>query len=252
MYATLPDQQSPITLDNVLSTIQSIISDEEEMTIDTEYEILNELSTYCMFIIVQTLPNVVRQWCLSLKRNAPKMVKKYFAKNICPFILQEEVQKILSWRETEDFVLKMQLDGKAVTVIYKNDELVFESQLVFPTTYPLDLINVVVASNKVGVSEAKSHLYKRMLTMNLMTRDLGIIDACLLWKQQLDKQFDNSDVCPICYSLFYLRTTTIPNVACKCCRKKFHKQCIFSWFKSTARDDCPLCTKNFYGEGEHK
>ncbi|BFU26211.1 hypothetical protein EHI8A_049910 [Entamoeba histolytica HM-1:IMSS-B] len=256
LYTLLPDQHVPLTLSSVLSLLHSFINGEDEdenqlLTKQNENQILNILASYCMFVIVQSFPNVVRQWCLSLRKSAPKMVKKFFERNICPFILQEEVQKILSWKETDDFILRLQLDGKAVTVVYKNDELVFESQLIFPSTYPLDMITVNVASNKVSVSEAKSHLYKRMLTMNLMTRDLGIIDACLLWKQQLDRQFDNSDACPICYSLFYLRTTTIPNVACKCCRKKFHKQCIFGWFRSTGRHDCPLCTRNFYGENKN-
>ncbi|KAL7722831.1 E3 ubiquitin-protein ligase listerin [Entamoeba marina] len=237
LYAVLPNQSTPTSLSQVISIIRSVDED----------EYLGILGLYCMFNLVQVLPNVVRQWCISLKRNAPKKVKEFFGKNICGPVLEDEVQKILSWKEIDGFKLKLQLDCKAVTVVYTNDELVFETQLTFPQTYPLDMINVNIGTNKVGVSDAKSYLWKRMLTLNLMTRDVSIVDACLLWKQQLDKQFDDSDACPICYSLFYLRTTTIPNVSCKCCRKKFHKQCIFGWFRSTGRNDCPLCTRNFYG-----
>ncbi|ELP93164.1 hypothetical protein EIN_054490 [Entamoeba invadens IP1] len=238
LYCLLTDEPTSKSLGEVLGKIQT----------ESEEESIGSLGMYCMFTVVETLPNLVRQWCLSLKRNAPKMVKKFFGKNICPAVLEEEVQKILSWKEDENFMLKMQLDGKAVTVKYRNDDLTFESQLIFPDTYPLDIVSVNVNTNAVGVGQAKAHLYKRMLTLNLMTRDVGIVGACLLWKNQLDRQFDSSDACPICYSIFYLHTTTIPNVACKCCRRKFHKQCIFTWFRSTGRNDCPLCTRNFYGE----
>ena len=156
----------------------------------------------------------------------------------------------MSYDDSKDDTLKfkVQLNCKSLTVTYKHEEMSFETILTFPTDYPLSPIIVDVATNKIGVSEAQEYSWKRMLILSLLTKDISVVETCILWKKQLDRQFDNSDACPICYSVFYLRTTTIPNVYCKCCRNKFHKQCIFGWFKSTGRSDCPLCTKNFFGQ----
>ena len=60
----------------------------------------------------------------------------------------------------------------------------------------------------------------------LATQDASLKDAILLFKNNLDKHFEGVDVCPICYSLFSPNYKSLPNLGCKTCKNKFHKECM--------------------------
>lgn len=41
------------------------------------------------------------------------------------------------------------------------------------------------------------------------------IDALLLWKENVDKEFEGVEPCPVCYSVLCIKTHSMPNLQCK-------------------------------------
>lgn len=72
-----------------------------------------------------------------------------------------------------------------------------------PDDYPLS--NVIVASvNRLGVSEGQWRKWLLQVTGIFLSQDSRVLDACLLWKRNLDKHFAGVEPCPIWFvSNFY-------------------------------------------------
>jgi ribosomal protein L37AE/L43A len=71
-----------------------------------------------------------------------------------------------------------------------------------------------------------------------------IAEAIRTWKSNLDKEFEGVE-CPICYSILHTRNHSLPWLAGKTCRHKFHGACIFKWFSMSNKSTCPLCQTPF-------
>jgi len=83
------------------------------------------------------------------------------------------------------------------------------------------------------------------MTTLLITQDGSIIDAILLWKRSLDSHFDGVECCPICYAVFHASNYSLPRLACKTCKNKFHHACMYKWFQTSHKSTCPLCQTPF-------
>lgn len=114
-----------------------------------------------------------------------------------------------------------------------------------PHSYPLQSVKIEY-SQKMGVSENVLRKWLLSMTTLLLTQDGSILDAVLLWKTNLDKHFEGVEVCPICYSLFHVSNHSLPNLACKTCKNKFHSACLYKWIKVSHKNDCPLCKTPFF------
>lgn len=53
-----------------------------------------------------------------------------------------------------------------------------------------------------------------------------VLDAALLWQNSLNKHFDGTELCPICYALFHASNYSLPTMPCKTCKTKFHSACL--------------------------
>ena len=72
-------------------------------------------------------------------------------------------------------------------------------------------------------------------------------DALLLWKQNVDREFEGLEACPICYSILHPTDRSLPRVECSTCRNKFHSRCLYKWFQQSHKSECPLCRSAFKG-----
>eukprot|EP01121_Diplochlamys_sp_Union-15-3_P007102 TRINITY_DN1776_c0_g1_i1.p1 TRINITY_DN1776_c0_g1~~TRINITY_DN1776_c0_g1_i1.p1 ORF type:complete len:116 (-),score=4.08 TRINITY_DN1776_c0_g1_i1:42-389(-) len=113
-----------------------------------------------------------------------------------------------------------------------------------PHSYPLKSVNFV-SSHYMGVTEQTWRKWVLSMTTLLLTQDGTILDAVLLWKHNLDRHFEGVDVCPICYSIIHASNYSIPNLACKTCKNKYHSACLYKWFLTSKKNLCPLCKTPF-------
>ena len=61
-----------------------------------------------------------------------------------------------------------------------------------------------------------------------------------MWYQNVEKQFEGVEECPICYSIIQPSDHTLPKLKCRTCGNKFHSSCMFKWF-SQGKATCPMC-----------
>jgi hypothetical protein len=74
---------------------------------------------------------------------------------------------------------------------------------------------------------------------------LGTSRVMLMWARSFALYFEGCEDCPICYNVVHITTQTIPRKACPTCKHKFHSECLYHWFKTSAKTTCPLCNQPF-------
>lgn len=58
----------------------------------------------------------------------------------------------------------------------------------------------------------------------LMNQNNNIKNILVSWKDNLDKEFDGLEECPICYYIVHSSTKELPKMSCKTCKYKFHSK----------------------------
>jgi hypothetical protein len=62
-------------------------------------------------------------------------------------------------------------------------------------------------------------------TTTTITTTTTTTDAILLWSNNVEKEFEGMEECPICYYIVHQTNQSLPKLQCRTCRKKFHAQC---------------------------
>mmetsp|Transcript_14614 Transcript_14614/g.30623 ORF Transcript_14614/g.30623 Transcript_14614/m.30623 type:complete len:187 (-) Transcript_14614:2803-3363(-) len=93
-----------------------------------------------------------------------------------------------------------------------------------PPSFPLK--NVEVDCQKtLGIPENRWRRWALQIMLMLNNQDGSVLDALLLWKQNVDKEFDGIEPCPVCYSVLCIKTHAMPNLQCRTCNNRFHSTC---------------------------
>jgi hypothetical protein len=146
--------------------------------------------------------------------------------------------------DDDSFQLRVFRQARQVVAQYDTDDIELAVTLTLPPTYPLDLIDVQ-STTQFGVSENQWRRWVLSISSILMSQDGSLLDACLLWKDNLDKHFSGVEPCPICYSVLHLTNNQLPKMLCSNCKNKFHSACLFKWFSTSHKSACPLCSTPF-------
>ena len=86
-------------------------------------------------------------------------------------------------------------------------------------------------------------LRRWLLSMSglLRSQNCSLADALLVWKSNVDQEFAGVEPCMICYSVINPSNRSLPKMCCKTCGQTFHSLCLFKWFKSAGKSNCPHC-----------
>jgi len=131
-----------------------------------------------------------------------------------------------------------------VHATYKKDEIEATIVLKLQDNHPLRA-PAIVSETRLGVNEATWRKWILSMTTLLLTQDGRLVDAAVLWQKSLDKHFEGIELCPICYSVFHSSNLSTPNMTCKTCKSTYHSLCLYKWFNSSHRNECPMCKSIF-------
>jgi hypothetical protein len=94
---------------------------------------------------------------------------------------------------------------------------------------------------QVGVNDGRLRKWLLSIAVFLRNQNQGVLDAIALWKANLDKEFEGVQPCLICYSVISAANGQLPRLSCRQCQVSFHPACLYKWFKSSGKSQCPHC-----------
>eukprot|EP00899_Mesostigma_viride_P009971 jgi/Mesvir1/18976/Mv18941-RA.1 len=191
-------------------------------------------------------PAACRLWLHDVRdRQLASAIELFTCTHVSPALLKQEFETVGKASSKHDnLAIKVSPSLREVTATYKKDEAVLDLVVRLPPSYPLRPVEVE-CSRRVGISESKLRKWILSIIAFLQNENGSVLDAMLMWKANLDRQFEGIEECPICYSVVHTSNHSLPKLACPTCRHKFHAACLYKWFSSSHKSTCPLCQTPF-------
>ena len=212
----------------------------------------SQIATLTVYRTIQILPTLSKKWWNeSCPRGLQKSVSSFVERKVAPETLKSELLRIDHATNTNTQLGEMVVSGSAVsreiTATYIQDECTLQMLLKVPPNFPLR--NVEVDANKtIGVTEKRYRRWALQIMRMLNTEEGGsILDALMLWKQNVDKEYEGVEPCPVCYAVIDPKTRKMPTLQCKTCGNRFHGACLSKWFQSSGKSQCVLCQQPWSG-----
>uniref|UniRef100_A0A0E0FZN8 E3 ubiquitin-protein ligase listerin n=1 Tax=Oryza nivara TaxID=4536 RepID=A0A0E0FZN8_ORYNI len=197
-------------------------------------------------MMIRLLPSYVRTWFTSLRDRSLSSSIESFTRAWCspPLLLDEFSQVKDSLYADDNFSVSVNRSAYEIVATYKKEETGIDLVIRLPSCYPLRHVDVE-CTRSLGISEVKCRKWLLSLTAFVRNQNGAIAEAIHTWKSNFDKEFEGVEECPICYSILHTSNHSLPRLACKTCRHKFHGACLYKWFSTSNKSTCPLCQTPF-------
>ncbi|KAE9009510.1 hypothetical protein PF010_g5481 [Phytophthora fragariae] len=241
--------------DTALFDVTDLDKKEDDETWSLHKTRVFQLGTRVFFRTVVRLPAMVRSWWNDdCSRATRSWAAKYFEDHITPSVLAAELELIQkasggssavgeSW-DDEEMTVKGSRVSREITTTYMKDECALEMVVRVPSSYPLRCVEVE-CTKRIGISEDRWRRWVLQIIRVTSSRDGSLLDAVLLWKHNVDKEFEGVEPCPICYSILNPKNMGLPSLPCKTCNNKYHNSCLDKWFNQSGKNKCPICQQPF-------
>ena len=209
---------------------------------------VERLASLTIFRTAEVLPSLCRHWW---EEECPKVyvnpMQTLVEKQIAPTILQRELKRV---RQSTGSFGDMNVSGSVVTrqitATYVQDDFTLKVLIQLPSVFPLRSAEVD-CSKTLGVPQARWKRWSLQITQMLNNQGGTLQDALLLWKDNVDKEFEGVEPCPVCYSVLHVKTHKLPTLECCTCHNRFHSDCLQQWFRSSGKSQCVLCQQDWRG-----
>jgi len=197
-------------------------------------------------MMIRLLPSFVRTWFTTLRDRSLSYSIESFTRQWCspPLLLDEFSQVKDSVYADENFSVSVNRSAYEIVATYKKEETGIDLVIRLPNCYPLRHVDVE-CTRSLGISEVKCRKWLLSLTSFVRNENGAIAEAIRTWKSNFDKEFEGVEECPICYSILHTSNHSLPRLACKTCKHKFHGACLYKWFSTSNKSTCPLCQTPF-------
>jgi len=197
-------------------------------------------------LLLRVLPACVRIWFTGLRdRSTVSAIENFTSSNCSTHLLADEFSQLqASVVADETLSIRANRTLREVTAVYKKEEACLDIVIRLPACYPLRAVEVD-CTRRLGIS--KTLLRKWILSMASFLRNQNgaLLEAIQMWKKNVDREFEGVEECPICYSIIHTTNHSLPRLACKTCKHKFHSACLYKWFSTSHKSTCPLCQTPF-------
>jgi hypothetical protein len=205
-----------------------------------------------LFRLCQVLPTKVASWVGTLRRGGYRaQVSDHIAIDASPRLLGEQFQALLAEIRKEGwtsgpFVVRVVPATRSFTAIYEQDDATLSMTVSVPRNFPLQKLKISCDSRTASAWAAKWRRWEVQMLALLTTQRGSFADAVRMWKDNMDKEFEGVEPCPVCYSVIAIGDKSLPRLSCPVCRNKFHSSCLFRWFQSSGNSKCPMCRADFH------
>ncbi|KAM0040615.1 putative transcription factor C2H2 family [Helianthus debilis subsp. tardiflorus] len=197
-------------------------------------------------LMLKTLPAYVREWFNDIRDHTSSSAIESFTRTWCspPLIAIELSQIKKANLSDENFSVSVSKSANEVVATYTKDESNMDLVVRLPTSYPLRPVDVE-CTRSLGISEVKQRKWLLSMMSFVRNQNGALAEAIRIWKNNFDKEFEGVEECPICYSVIHTSNHSLPRRACRTCKHKFHSACLYKWFLTSNKSNCPLCQSLF-------
>ncbi|XP_024020214.1 E3 ubiquitin-protein ligase listerin isoform X1 [Morus notabilis] len=197
-------------------------------------------------LMLRVLPAYVREWFNSLRDRSTSSLIESFTRAWCsPYLIANELSQIKKNKfADENFSVSVSKSANEAVATYTKDETGMDLVIRLPASYPLRPVDVDCTRN-LGISDVKQRKWLMSMMSFVRNQNGALAEAIGIWKRNFDKEFEGVEECPICYSVIHTANNSLPRLACKTCKHKFHSACLYKWFSTSHKSTCPLCQSPF-------
>ncbi|CAK7351987.1 unnamed protein product [Dovyalis caffra] len=230
--------KSAITTGSLLFSIESLWPIEPKK--------MTSLAGALFGLMLRVLPAYVRRWFTDLRDRSTSSLIESFTRTWCspPLIVNELSQIKKANFADENFSVSVSKSANEVVATYTKDETGMDLVIRLPPSYPLRPVDVE-CMRSLGISEVKQRKWLMSMMMFVRNQNGALAEAIQTWKSNFDKEFEGVEECPICYSVIHTTNHSLPRLACRTCKHKFHSACLYKWFSTSHKSSCPLCQSPF-------
>jgi hypothetical protein len=182
-------------------------------------------------------PLLVHDEILSVNQSDDHIEQKPVKSKPAPSLTMDDAEEsefsVIGFLEQQEIIAKYQKSDISMTLVCK-----------FNRNHPL-LPVIVEFPDRIRVKEQQVRSWQLSIQNTMMNQNGTIIDAISTWRHNLDKQFEGMEPCPICYAVVHDQNRSLPKMKCPQCKHKFHNQCLYKWFNTSATFKCPMCRSLF-------
>ncbi|PWA65835.1 Armadillo-like helical [Artemisia annua] len=193
-------------------------------------------------LMLRTLPAYVREWFNGVRDRASSSQIESFTRQWCsPPLITNELDQIKNANlSDENFSVSVSKSANEVVATYTKEETGMDLVVRLPLSYSLKPVDVE-CTRSLGISDVKQRKWLLSMISFIRNQNGALAEAIRIWKNNIDKEFEGVEECPICYSVIHPSNHTLPKLACKTCKHKFHSGCLYKWFTTSNKSNCPLC-----------
>ncbi|CAM8950128.1 unnamed protein product [Rhodiola kirilowii] len=197
-------------------------------------------------LMLRALPAYVREWYGSLRDRSRSSSIELFTRTWCsPPLVADEISQIKqSSFADENFSVSVSKSSNEIVATYKTEETGMDLVIRLPASYPLKPVDVDCIGS-LGISEVLQRKWLLSMVSFVRNQNGALAEAISIWKKNFDKEFEGIEECPICYSIIHTANHSLPRLACRTCKHKFHSACLYKWFSTSHKSTCPLCQSPF-------
>jgi hypothetical protein len=236
----LPLNENRQSRQNSTTSIEDILIDEENIEI-------TKLSSLALFRTIEVFPTLSKHWW---EEDCPKSLSSALSQlvqvKVAPETLRRELKRIGAASNLGEMSVSGSIVSREVVARYTQDECQLSVVITLPPNFPLRNVDVD-GTKTLGVPEKRWKRWALQIRLMLNSQDGTLLDALMLWKENVDKEFEGVEPCPVCYSVLSVKTHELPNLQCKTCDHRFHASCLYKWFKSSGKSQCVLCQQPWSG-----
>jgi hypothetical protein len=208
---------------------------------------ITRLATLSLFRTVEVLPSLCRKWW---ENDCPRVyataVQALIEKFVAPEIFKREIDRLKASTSFGKMAVTANITSREIAATYIQDDFTLKVLIVLPSFFPFRSAEVD-CSKTLGVPQSRWKRWSLQITMMLNAQGGTLQDALILWKDNVDKEFEGVEPCPVCYSVLHVKTHKLPSLQCKTCNNRFHVECLTEWFRSSGKSHCVLCQQPWQG-----